>query len=100
VRGLALSTKDNDGNEISKAKQKAHIVQGIESQLLVSLISKLSEGYKTGRDIYVDLALHDGCVSRVKRDSRELEKAVAKGHAGIKINIDREQYNLMNLPHG
>ena len=97
VRDLPLLIKDEDGKEISKAKQKAHIVQGIESQLLVSLISHLSRGRKNGRDMYVVLGLHDGCISRVWKDPKELQVAVAGGRTKIDIKIDCKQYKLMDL---
>ena len=97
VRGLLLPIYEGN-KEIRKSKQKAHIVQGIESQLLKSLISALAYGHKTGRYEYVILALHDGCVCRVKRDTEQVKMAVANGHAGIEINIDCERYKLVDVP--
>lgn len=88
---------DDDGKEARDSKLKAHLVQGVESQLLKSLIAKLSEGHKPGRDEYVVLALHDGCVSRVWKDPRKIQEQVANGRAAIEINIDCEQYNLMDI---
>ncbi len=97
ARGLPLPLKDENGKDIHKAKQKAHIVQGIESQLLISLISSLTENRKSGREYFVVLGLHDGCVSRVKRNLKQLEEAVAAGRAKINLKIECEKYDLMDL---
>lgn len=96
VRGLALPLVDEKERPSGKAKRVAHLVQGIESQLLKSAVSAHSRGDRPGKESVV-LVLHDGWVTRHWRDPEKAARAVENGKAGIAISVSSEHYNLLDL---
>ena len=79
----------------SKATLIAHLIQGIESQMLKAAISAHHRGSRTGNEVVV-LPLHDGWITRLERDPLVAALAVMK-RTGIYIEVDCQQYNLINL---
>ena len=82
-----------EGN--SKATLIAHLLQGIESQMLNSAIRAHHRGSRPGKEVVV-LPLHDGWITRLERDPAAAARAVKK-KTGIDIEVDCQQYNLIDL---
>ena len=82
-----------EGN--SKATLIAHLVQGIESQMLNAAIRAHHKGSRHGKEV-VTLPLHDGWITRLDRDASVAALAV-KIKTGIDIKVDCQQYNLIDL---
>ena len=82
-----------DGN--SNATQTAHLVQGIEAQMLSAAIRAHHRGSRPGRYV-VQLPLHDGWITRLKRDP-EVAALAVKLKTGIDIKVECKQYDLIDL---
>lgn len=81
-----------DGN--SNATLSAHLIQGVESQLLTTAIRAHNNRGQLQK--VVVLPIHDGWITRLERCPIRAEIAVKKRHS-IAVAVDRQQYNLLDV---